>query len=189
MLSLVGLGAHAAVEKGEPQPYTRPFYIRGLAGFTVHNRLQPTEDSTAVFGFGGEIGFSFYGIEETSEFSSIGLGIHYDTYAMSIGNAADRQTTILGQLIFFKNYENFSGYFGPEIGIRRFTADDGSYDATGLVGGVFGGIEVPLTTHLSYGPQIHINLAFPAKFSHATSGDMVEEALILQFMFALTYHL
>lgn len=177
----------AEVEKGEPNPYTRPFYLRGLAGFIVHNRMQPTSDSAAVFGFGGEIGFNLFSVTENSEFSSIGLGFHYDTYALEIGSGSDRQNTMLGQIIFIKHTEDFAGYFGPEFGVRSFTADDGTYSASGLVAGIFGGIEIPLTTHLSYGPQLHLNHAFPTKFTHSVSGDMVEQAFVLQAMLAVSY--
>lgn len=140
-----------ALEGEKPQPHRLTFVARGLMGLNITLRHQPAEDSTSEFTYGGQLAAKLIRISEVAEFSHIGVGIDFDRSVSS--------QTILGQLLVFHQDEEGS-YFGLQFGTRTITLTDGS-TYQGYAAGVVGGVDLPLSDHFSYGPQIQANYFFP----------------------------
>lgn len=176
--------ARAQVQEGEPQPQNRAFYLRALGGGVYYHRLTSLSEDAFGFVYGGELGFKLFTVR-AGEFDSIGLGVHYDQMSVSSEQVDSTQTLILGQVTFLKSTD-VGGYFGVQAGVRQVTNND-LEAGSGFVAGLMGGVEIPLTTHLTYGPQLDVLYAFDTPFS-LNGIDSMESNLIGRFYLAVTWH-
>lgn len=184
LLTLIAPRARAAyIPEDQPLPQSRSIYLRGLAGVAGYRRFAPSPVNTAVtFDWGGEIGFVFLQMNPNSEFSRLTLGLHFDTFTMEDEIFSGRLTSILGQILFVKS-EDWGAYFGPEAGLRMAQLDSG-VSASGIVVGFVAGVEIPLTTNLTYGPQFDFVYGLPLDLGLSDT----ETALIGRAQLALSYH-
>lgn len=179
--------AHAEVPEGETLPQDRTLFVRALLGGALNTRFNPEFESVFGFGYGGEVGLSLFKIHGVGEFNAIGLAGHFDRFSQPGGFTPTKTSTFAGQILFFRNTD-WGAYFGPEVGMRQVEDEFGN-TASSLIAGVVGGVAVPLTTHLSYGPQISILGAAPVSVTLPNGTDGIETAVIVKIFLAVTAHL
>jgi len=169
-------------------PFTRSVYVRGLVGGVYYNRIDGILERGWGLSYGGEIGVTVLELEANSEFSRIALGVHFDHSDVSMEVQDISQNYILGQALFVRTTD-WGTYFGPEAGIRQLISNDGGSFGSGLVVGIVAGVELPLTTHLSWGPQFEVLYAFEAPSGQTPAGtDGVDVAAMGKIHLAITYH-
>jgi hypothetical protein len=187
-VTAAGTPARANVEKGETLPQSRALYVRGLVGGALSTRFNPEFESVFGFGYGVEAGFKLIHLEPGGEFNAMGLGIHIDSFSIpGINDAGTTTTTILGQFLFFKE-SDFGAYFGPEAGMRSVSDDFGN-TASSFLFGIVGGVEIPLTTHLTYGPHLEVVGAAPIPVALPNGTAGIETAIITKIYLAVSFHL
>jgi hypothetical protein len=182
-----------AQEITEPTPYLSSFVIRGLAGLAVHQRHSPVIETSSAGAFGAELNFKLIRLEQPGagagglEFSDIGIGFHFDRYSYVSTEYNDSISNFLGQIVFF-HHDTWGAYFAPEFGIRKVESSLGQSAGQGFVAGIMGGVEVPLTQHFSYGPQIHFDYNLPMDVSTGTGITGIDTGLQIKAFLSVNAH-
>ncbi len=181
-LSLLVLAPFAHADEDKP---VYPLLINLLGGGYVDNIAHSPLSSSLQLAYGGALGYEFVHFEEMEEFSSIAFQIHYDHSRVTSILGANTVDTFLGQLTFRK-VDGPLFYFGPEAGIVRI--GQAPVITVPEVGGLTG-IEFPVSSQVTFGPEI--NVAYHFKGTGAANGTtyVVDGALTAKFLFVLSIHL